>query len=101
MRRTYSFVKSIGRVRCKLPGGDEVEVPVVPGILKHPRPEALPELLKTPGALVKYTVEAMRRAPWSVLREFPRLWLVECMDRARLSHGRRMALEFLLADPST
>ena len=36
MKRTNRFVKKRGVVRCVVSQGVEVEVPVFPGILKHP-----------------------------------------------------------------
>ena len=97
MKRTHTFVKSLGVVKCRLPSGDEIDVPVVPGILKHPTTDALPNLLKNPHVLRKYTMEALRKAPWSVLRLFPREWLRECIAEARLHPQRNRALVFLLS----
>ena len=62
MKRTYRFVKPTQRVEYRLPSGKTVTVPVVPGILKHPRPDELPEILTRPAAMEKYTVEALRKA---------------------------------------
>ena len=62
MKRTYQFVKPTQSVECQLPSGETVTIPVVPGILKHPSPEQLPEILARPAAMQKYTVEALRKA---------------------------------------
>lgn len=86
-----------GTAACTLPDGRIVTVPVVAGILKHPAESALPEILSRPDALRKYTVEALRRAPWQVLSKFPGDWLLECLDAAALRPGRRAALLYLLA----
>lgn len=82
-----------------LPDGRTITVPLVPGILKHPAESDLPEILARPNALRKYTVEALRRAPWQVLSKFPREWLLECLDEASLRPGRRAALLFMLTPP--
>ncbi len=97
MKRTYVFVKSTGMVKCVLPSGQEIEVPAVPGLLKHPTTGMLRGMLKDPDVVRKYTIEALRKAPWPVLRQFPREWLEECMKEADLEVGRRKALAFLLA----
>jgi hypothetical protein len=70
---------------------------VIPGILKHPQPEQLPGILIRPGVVEKYTAEALRKASWPILRQFPRAWLRECLQRASLDPARREALMFLLA----
>ena len=97
MKRTYHFVTPVGRVTCRLRDGTRVLVPVTPGLLKHPEVPELRRLLRDPVVVRKYTVEALRRAPWPVLREFPRAWLLRCMRRAPLTPGRRRALKFLLS----
>lgn len=96
MKRTYQFVKAIGIARCALPSGETITIPVVPGILKHPSAESLHRLLTNANVARKYTCQALIRAPWSVLRQFPREWLELCMSEAPLSPSRRKALEFLL-----
>jgi predicted RNA polymerase sigma factor len=90
------FVRSVGSTRCTLPTGESIDIPVVPGILKHPRVDELFALLADAGAARKYTQEALRVAPWSALKEFPRAWLLACLRDAPLSRSRRRALEFLL-----
>ena len=97
MKRTYQFVKPTQSVECQLPSGETVTIPVVPGILKHPSPEQLPEILARPAAMQKYTVEALRKAAWPILEHFPRSWLLECLERAPMKQSRRRALEFLLS----
>ena len=97
MKRTYSFVKSVGTVECALEPGREVALPVFPGILKHPTLDELRELLRKPSVARKYTILALRKAPWQVLREFPRDWLETCIPEADLRAGRIDALRFLLS----
>jgi hypothetical protein len=96
VKRTYRFVEAIRFVHCPHPAGGTLTIPVIPGILKHPRVEALPGILVTPGGLRKYTDTALRKASWPVLRQFPLTWLRECMDHTDLPPARRKALEFLL-----
>ena len=98
MKRTYRFVEPSGTVTCVVaPGEPPLEVPVFGGILKHPTTEQLAELLTDPVVVRKYTLEALRKAPWSALRRFPRGWLIACLRDARLPDGRRRALELLLS----
>jgi hypothetical protein len=89
-------VKVRGYVRVTLPCGETIELPVVPGILKHLSVEQLEELLEKPAVARKYTRESLRVAPWNVIREFPRDWLLRCLPEADLPTPRRRALEFLL-----
>jgi hypothetical protein len=96
MKRTYTFVKKVGSLRYELSTGQEIDIPLFPGILKHLSVGDLTKSLNTPPALLKYTREALKSAPWPVLKEFPRSWLISCMDRAEIREGRRRALEFLL-----
>ena len=96
MRRTYRQVEPQGVVVCTTESGELIEVPVFAGILKHPDSEQLRELLTDPVVVRKYTCEALRKAPWSALRRFPRAWLIDCMPHARLRSGRRRAFQFLL-----
>lgn len=99
MKRTTRFVQPIGLAVCHLPDGQEVQLPIVPGIFKYaPAPE-LEGLLHDPAVARKYTLEALRVAPWQVLRLFPRDWLLECLQDASLRDSRRQALEFMLAPP--
>jgi hypothetical protein len=85
-------------VHVTMAGGGEIAIPVVVGILKHPSAGELRELLREPVVARKYTMEALRKAPWSVLRRFPKAWLVECLPHARLRPSRARALWFLLDD---
>ena len=96
MNRTYKFVKKSGTVKCSLPTGDVVKLPVIQGILKHPSAENLHSILKNPDAAKKYTIEAIRKASWPVLRQFPKSWLIKCYPEAKVPGNRRAALEFLL-----
>lgn len=97
MRATYRFAQCTETVTCELAQGRRIRVPVIPGILKHPRPDQLPVLLAMPSVVEKYTMEALRKASWPVLSQFPRAWLRECLERARLKPSRREALTFLLS----
>jgi len=97
MRRTLRFAKSIGKTTCELSPGNEITVPVIPGILKHPRPEELPTLLSRPSVVRKYTMLALAKASWPVLRQFPRAWLRLCLENAHVKPSRRRALVFLLS----
>jgi hypothetical protein len=96
VKRSYRFVEPCGVVGCTLETGAHLELPVISGILKHPAPEQLRVLLTEPAVARKYTLEALRKAPWNALRQFPRLWLLECLPHARVPAGRRRALEFML-----
>ncbi len=97
MKQTLVFVKSLGTITCRMQSGVNVTLPIVPGILKHPSTEMLPNLLTRPEVACKYTIEALRKASWPVLRLFPKKWLRQCMPDARLPNGRRAALDFLLS----
>jgi hypothetical protein len=97
MKRSYRFVESVGTVKCTLGPGQEVTLPVFPGILKHPSIDELLELLTRPAVARKYTIQALRKAPWQVLREFPRALLEACLAEANLRAGRANALRFLLS----
>jgi hypothetical protein len=97
MKKTFTFVKKIGTIHYSTPEGEDFEIPLFPGILKHPSVPELPVLLQTPAALRKYTCEALRKAPWPVLKEFPPAWLMICMEHASIRQGRRRAIEFLLS----
>jgi hypothetical protein len=73
-----------------------VELPVFAGILKHPRMDELPRLLMNADVAEKYTREALRVAPWPILREFPADWLRARLDSSKLRPERQRALAFLL-----
>lgn len=96
VRRGTAFIKPVGTVTCVLEDGRSIEIPIAPGILKHPRLEELEGLLRMPDVARKYAREALRVAPWGVVRAFPRDWLVEVLEGADLPTGRRQALEFML-----
>jgi len=97
MKQTCTFAQSLGSVTCKMPSGQEVILPIIPGILKHPAPEMLPSLLTRPGVAHKYTLEALRKAAWPVLCLFPKEWLRQCLPEANMSPSRADALAFLLS----
>ncbi len=102
MMRTRRFVQPRGEVALRRPDGSTIEIPVVQGILKHLGVQDLARLLADPHVALKYTVEALRIAPWPVLRLFPRAWLLECLPMAGLSDRRARAVAFMLAarDPA-
>ena len=95
MKRTYRFIEPSGVVTCVIDGAPIV-VPVFGGILKHPTIEQLRELLTEPVVALRYTCEALRKAPWHALRLFPRAFLIASLPQAGVSEGRRRALELLL-----
>ena len=97
MKCTYDYVEHSEAVTCELSPGRSVSIPIIAGILKHPHPDQLRSLLTVPDVVEKYTMEALRKASWPILRQFPREWLRECLDRAHLKPSRRKALAFLLA----
>ena len=100
MKRSYRFVEAVGTVTCSLETGEVLVLPVYCGILKHPTAEELVVLLGDPIVARKYTREALRKAPWRALREFPRAWLLaclaECVAMESLAAGRVRALRFML-----
>jgi len=97
MKQTCVFARSMGIATCRTASGQEIKLPVVPGILKHPSPEMLPLLLGKPDVAFKYTIEALQKASWPVLRLFPKDWLRQCLPDAHLRQGRANALAFLLS----
>ncbi|NQT93406.1 MAG: hypothetical protein HQ559_11645 [Lentisphaerae bacterium] len=97
MKCSYDFAVHTEEVTCELAPGRSIKVPVIPGILKHPRADQLSALLVKPRVVEKYTAEALRKASWPILRQFSRAWLRECLDRANIKPARRRALMFLLS----
>ena len=97
MKMDRQFVQPRGKTVFRGPDGSTVEIPVVQGILKHLDEDELARLLENPDVALKYTLEALRIAPWPVLRHFPRSWLLECLPKARLPEGRARAVEFMLS----
>lgn len=95
MKRTFRFAAKVATVPAVL-DGETIELPVFPGILKHPRLEELPGLLCEPATARKYTVEALRVAAWPLLEQFPRAWLLHYLPDAPMRPQRRKALLFLL-----
>jgi hypothetical protein len=96
VKRTYRFVEASATVASTTDDGGVVELPVFAGILKHPDVDQLALLLRDPAVARKYAHEALRKAPWSALRQFPRQWLLARLGEATLPEGRRRALEFML-----
>lgn len=96
MTRTYRFVKPVGSVNCALAEGSTVRLPVFPGIFKHLPANELFPMLEDEYTARKYTRSALERAAWAVLREFPRDWLIQCLEETSMRQGRRRALMFLL-----
>ncbi len=100
-RPPYQYARPIGTVRLRLDGGGDIELPVIPGILKHPRPGELAGLLQHEVVARKYTRLALEKAAWRVLREFPTDWLAQCLGETSMREGRRRALRYLMGlDPS-
>ena len=97
MRRRNHFVESLGSLACPLSSGGTVTVPIVPGLLKHPTVPQLRQLLSEPDAVTKYTIAALRHAPWSILRQFDKPWLRSCLSCAGLRSSRARAISFLIA----
>ncbi len=97
MKRSYEFATSIGTATCELSGGASVLLPVIPGILKHPHPGELADLLRNEPVARKYTRLALEKAAWPVLRQFPRSWLLECLPGAQIRPGRLNAIHLLLS----
>jgi hypothetical protein len=87
------YVQSMGSANCLTPDGQNRELPIISGILKHPRVEELPGLLANP----KYILLALNGCAWPILRQFPRQLLNDHLPFATIREGRRRALEFLLA----
>ena len=54
-------------------------------------------LLQRPEVLRKYTREALRVTGWSVLRLFPRDWLLDNLPDADVRPDRAAAIRFLLS----
>ena len=96
MKRSYTFVTAREVVRCEIEG-NSISLPVFVGVLKHPTEHQLRELLTRPEVARKYTCEALRKLPWSALRQFPHDWLRTCLAVSRLPEPRRRAVEFMLA----
>ncbi|MCX7044570.1 MAG: hypothetical protein NTX50_03655 [Candidatus Sumerlaeota bacterium] len=92
------YIQSLGIAHCEVAPGRQVALAIAPGIFKHLACSELSEVLKKPNAARKYTLEALRCAPWNVLCEFDRDWLKDCLLQAHLPAPRRAALEFMLYD---
>jgi hypothetical protein len=95
MKRAFTFASPIGTTSVAL-SGSTFQLPIYPGILKHPRPDDLCRLLQDPAVSRKYTIEALRVCAWPVLRTFPREWLLYHLPDAPVRPERRRALEYLL-----
>lgn len=96
MKRTYTFVTARDVVHCDI-DGVSIPLPVFVGVLKHPTERQLCELLTRPEVARKYTYEALRRLPWSALRQFSHDWLRACLPASSLPEPRRRAVEFMLS----
>lgn len=101
MKLDRQWVQPRGTAVFRQPDGSAVELPVVQGVLKHLGEDELTRLLANPDVALKYTLEALRVAPWPVLRHFPRRWLLECLPKAGLPVGRARAVEFMLSAPAS
>lgn len=99
MKRSYRFARQLGSTTCQVEDGRTVELPIFAGILKHPLPSELADLLRNPAVARKYTREALRKGAWPIVRAFPRWWLLACLEELPLRAGRRAALEFMLDEP--
>ena len=95
MKRSYRFVTAREVVCCEI-DGVPISLPVFVGVLKHPTERQLCELLTRPEVARKYTCEALRKLPWSALRQFPLDWLRACLVVSKLPEPRRRAVEFML-----
>jgi hypothetical protein len=96
MKRSYTFVTSREVVCCDI-DGVLISLPVFVGVLKHPTEGQLCELLTRPDVARKYTCEALRKLPWSALRQFSHDWLRACLSASSLPEPRRRAVEFMLS----
>jgi hypothetical protein len=96
MKRSYPFVTAREYV-CVDIDGVSVSLPVFVGVLKHPTERQLRELLMRPEVARKYTCEALRKLPWSALRQFPLDWLRACLATSVLPEPRRRAVDFMLS----
>ena len=98
MKKSFTYVTGTDFAECRLDSGVVVRLPVVPGILKHPSVEMLRRLLQNPSVARKYTKEALRVAPWQVLREFPYGWLKLQLETANIRPMRKRAILFMISD---
>lgn len=96
MTRRYKFARPQGHSLCRLGPEKTLQLPVFAGILKHLHPDELAGLLEDEEVARKYTRLALEKSAWQILKEFPDWWLLECLDQAELSEGRRDALLFKL-----
>lgn len=96
MKHTHHFARSVATITARSPSGQTVQLPVIPGILKHPSIEQLPALLENPRVVRTYTTLALQKASWQVLKQFPKDWLTEGIPEAQLPDARKRALLFLL-----
>ena len=97
MKWALRYVERASTVDVWLPDGTMLRIPVITGILKHLTQDRLATLLRRPEVLRKYTREALRVAGWSVLRLFPRDWLLDNLPAADVRPGRAAAIRFLLS----
>ncbi len=97
MKKNFAYVTETDFALCRLDSGVVVRLPVVPGILKHPSVDLLRHLLQNPSVARKYTKEALRVAPWQVLREFPYDWLKLQIEAANIRPLRKKAILFMIS----
>jgi hypothetical protein len=97
MKRTFCFEKPLGTIIWKTPSNEEINIPVFQGILKHLKNEDLQKLLNNYYTIRKYTQEAIKKASWPLLRQFPGSWIRTCMKDLSIPPARREAIEFLLS----
>ena len=97
MKRSLPCIEPASTADVRLPDGTVLRIPVITGILKHLTQDRLLILLRRPEVLRKYTREALRVSGWSMLRRFPREWLLENLPDANVRPGRAAAIRFLLS----
>jgi hypothetical protein len=96
MKRAVQFARPEGFVLFPCGPGRSVRLPLFTGLLKHPAPGQLKRLLKRPEVSTKYTQAALQKAPWPILKWFPRSWLRRVLPTTEMDASRRRAIEFLL-----
>ena len=72
-----------------------MKIPLAFGVLKHLSLGQLEDLITDPAVARKYTLEALRVAPWALLKSFPEEWVRCNLPHASMPESRRQALAFL------